>query len=115
MPRLPFIALAAVLAASAGAGPAAAASEPYIGEIMFVGANYCPRGWVPADGRTLPINQNQALFSLFGFRYGGDGQTTFRVPRIVRQMDAELVVPGYVRTTPLLACVALQGIFPPRD
>lgn len=60
--------------------PVHAASEPFIGEIMMTGANFCPRGWANTDGQLLPINQNQALFSLLGTTYGGDGRTTFALP-----------------------------------
>ena len=61
-----------VTAPTAEAGP-----EEYMGEIITVGFNFCPRGTLEADGRLLPINQNQALFSLFGTIYGGDGRTSF--------------------------------------
>jgi microcystin-dependent protein len=59
---------------------ASAASEPFIGEIMWVGYNFCPRGWANADGQLLQIAQNTALFSLYGTTYGGDGRTTFALP-----------------------------------
>jgi len=59
---------------------ALAASEPFVGEIMMFGGNFCPRGWANADGQLLPINQNQALFSLLGTTYGGDGRTTLGLP-----------------------------------
>ncbi len=59
---------------------APAASEPYLGEIMMTGANFCPRGWADLDGQLLPITQNQALFSLLGTTYGGDGRTNFGLP-----------------------------------
>jgi len=55
-------------------------SEPFIGEIKAVGFNFCPRGWAEADGQLLAIAQNQALFSLYGTIYGGDGRTTFALP-----------------------------------
>jgi microcystin-dependent protein len=55
-------------------------SEPYIGEIMLFGGNFPPRGWAFCDGQTVFISQNQALFSLLGTIYGGDGQSTFRLP-----------------------------------
>ena len=64
-----------VAAPTAEAGP-----DEYLGEIMTVGFNFCPRGTLEADGRLLPINQNQALFSLFGTIYGGDGRTSFALP-----------------------------------
>lgn len=54
--------------------------EPFLGEIQFVAFNYAPRGWAFCNGQLLPINQNQALFSLLGTMYGGNGQTTFALP-----------------------------------
>jgi microcystin-dependent protein len=47
---------------------------------MWTGANFCPDGWAQANGQVLPINLNQALFSLLGTTYGGDGRTTFALP-----------------------------------
>lgn len=55
-------------------------SEPFLAEIRIVGFNFAPRGWALCDGQLLPINQNQALFSLLGTTYGGDGRTTFQLP-----------------------------------
>ena len=55
-------------------------SEPFLAEIKMVGFNFAPRGFALCDGQTLPINQNQSLFSLLGTTYGGDGRTTFRLP-----------------------------------
>lgn len=46
----------------------------------MVGFNFAPRGWAFCDGQLLPINQNQALFSLLGTTYGGDGRVTFALP-----------------------------------
>ncbi|WP_428036388.1 phage tail protein [Amphritea sp.] len=59
---------------------AAAASDPLLGEIMLVGYNFCPRGWLAAEGQLLSISSNTALFSLYGTMYGGDGRTTFALP-----------------------------------
>jgi microcystin-dependent protein len=53
---------------------------PFLGEIKIVGFNFAPQGWAECNGQFLPINQNQALFSLFGTMYGGNGQTTFALP-----------------------------------
>jgi microcystin-dependent protein len=47
---------------------------------MPIAFNYAPRGWALCNGQILPINQNQALFSLLGTTYGGNGQTTFALP-----------------------------------
>ncbi len=55
-------------------------SEPYIGEIKIVAFNFAPRFYATCDGQLLPINQNQALFSILGTTYGGNGQTTFGLP-----------------------------------
>lgn len=55
-------------------------SEPFLAEIRMVSFNFPPRGWAMCDGQLLPINQNQALFSLLGTTYGGNGITTFALP-----------------------------------
>lgn len=55
-------------------------SEPYIGEVKIVSFNYAPKGYAQCDGQILPINQNQALFSILGTTYGGNGQTNFALP-----------------------------------
>lgn len=55
-------------------------SEPFLAEIRIMGFNFAPRGWAFCDGQILPINQNQALYSLLGTTYGGDGQTSFALP-----------------------------------
>jgi microcystin-dependent protein len=53
---------------------------PYLGEIKMTAFNFPPKGWAQCNGQLMPINQNQALFSLFGTTYGGNGQTTFALP-----------------------------------
>lgn len=55
-------------------------SEPFLSEIKIAGFNFPPKGWALCNGQFLPINQNQALFSLLGTTYGGNGQTTFALP-----------------------------------
>lgn len=57
-------------------------SEPFLGEIKIVSFNFAPKGWTLCNGALLPINQNQALFSLFGTMYGGNGQTNFALPNL---------------------------------
>jgi microcystin-dependent protein len=54
--------------------------EPFLGEIKIMSFGYAPRNWAMCNGQFLPINQNQALFSLLGTMYGGNGQTTFALP-----------------------------------
>lgn len=76
--------LAAAAAAAVGAGfaaPAAACIDtPYIGAVCFFAGNFCPQGYLPADGRLLAIQQNPALYSIVGTIYGGDGKSTFALP-----------------------------------
>lgn len=55
-------------------------SEPFLGEMKLISWNFAPKGWAFCNGQFLPINQNQALFSLLGTQYGGNGQTTFALP-----------------------------------
>jgi microcystin-dependent protein len=55
-------------------------SEPFLSEIKLISFNFPPKGWAFCNGQLLPINQNQALFSLLGTTYGGNGQTTFALP-----------------------------------
>ena len=62
--------------------PAQAGTDPFLGEIQMTSASFAPKGWALCHGQTLPINQNQALFSLLGTRYGGNGQTTFGLPNL---------------------------------
>lgn len=62
------------------AGAATNGTGPFIGEIMLIAGSYAPKGWALCNGQFLPLAQNQALFSLLGTTYGGDGQTTFALP-----------------------------------
>jgi microcystin-dependent protein len=57
-------------------------AEPFLSEIRMMAFNYAPttQGWALCNGQFLPINQNQALFSLLGTTFGGNGQTTFALP-----------------------------------
>ena len=79
MRRMLSFAFALGLLASFGLAQTAA-SEPLIGEIRLFAGNFAPRGWALCDGQLLAINQRQALFSILGTMYGGDGRTTFGLP-----------------------------------
>ena len=57
-------------------------SEPFLGEIKIISWNFPPKGWTFCNGQLLPINQNQALFSILGTTYGGDGRQTFGLPNL---------------------------------
>lgn len=72
-------------------------SEPFVGEIRMFGGNFAPRGWAFCDGQLLAVNQYDALFSLLGTAYGGDGRTTFGLP------DLRGRVPVHMGTGPGLS------------
>lgn len=55
-------------------------AEPFLSEIRLMSFDFPPKGWALCNGQMLPINQNQALFSLLGTTYGGDGRVTFALP-----------------------------------
>lgn len=57
-------------------------AEPFLSEIRLFSFNFAPKGWAMCNGQLLPINQNQALFSLLGTTYGGNGQTNFALPNM---------------------------------
>src|SRR5205823_6520792 len=57
-------------------------AEPFLSEIRIVSFNFPPKGWALCNGQLLPINQNQALFSLLGTTYGGDGRVNFALPNL---------------------------------
>jgi microcystin-dependent protein len=61
-------------------------AEPFLSEIRIFSFNFPPKGWAFCNGQFLPINQNQALFSLLGTTYGGNGQTTFALPNLQGQV-----------------------------
>lgn len=73
--------------------------QPFIGQIVLFAGNFVMKGWLPCDGRLLPIMEYQALFSLLGTTYGGDQQTTFGLPRLEPLGDARYLI-------------AVDGIFP---
>jgi len=57
-------------------------AEPFIGEIKVISFNYAPKGWTFCNGQLLSIAQNQALFSILGTTYGGDGRVNFALPNL---------------------------------
>lgn len=72
------------------------AQDHFLGEIQMFSGNYAPNGWAKCEGQILPINQNQALFSLLGTTYGGNGQTTFALP------DLRGRIPVYYNNTTIV-------------
>jgi len=79
--RNPYLGLNFIISLQ-GIFPSRAGAQPFIGEIEIVGFNFAPVGWAMCNGQLLAISQNQALFSLLGTTYGGDGQTTFALPNL---------------------------------
>ena len=79
-----MLATAGTVALSAAAP--AMAQDYYIGQLIEVGNNYCPRFWTETNGQLLAINTNTALFALLGTTYGGNGQTTFALPDLRGRM-----------------------------
>lgn len=71
---------ASLAAGLAPAGVQAQSMDAYIGQMAFFGGTFCPRDYLPADGRLLPISGNEALFALIGTTYGGNGTATFALP-----------------------------------
>ncbi len=104
-----LLAALAVVGAMLAPSPALAGSNPFLGEVETFAFNFCPVGWVVPNGQLMAINQNQALFSLLGTTYGGDGVTTFALPTIKPTFT---ISPG---SPPLTICMATQGIFPSRS
>jgi microcystin-dependent protein len=55
-------------------------AEPFLSEVRIMSFSFAPKGWAQCNGQLLPINQNQALFSLLGTTFGGDGRVNFALP-----------------------------------
>ena len=76
--------------------------DPYLGEILLVAFGYAPNGWFKCQGQYLSISQNQALFSLLGTAYGGDGISTFRLPTLTAPTGMNYII-------------CTSGVFPSHD
>jgi tail collar domain len=85
--------------------PAAGSGFPYLGQIEIFAFRFAPVGWAQCQGQLLPIAQNQALFSLIGLTYGGNGMTTFALPNLKPLGPSG---PGYY------IYISPQATFPPR-
>lgn len=85
--------------------------EYYISQVALFPYGYAPIGWILCDGRTLNIQQNAALYSLLGFRFGGDGKINFKIP------DLRNVSPVPENTSIVgrsMYYICYDGIYPPR-
>src|ERR1700681_2893448 len=65
-------------------------TTPFLGQVEVFSFNFPPKGWTTCSGQLLPINQNQALFSLLGTTYGGNGQTNFGLPNLQGQLPIHM-------------------------
>ncbi len=74
--------LGACLALGTLALPQTAQADPFLGEVVCGGWNFCPSGWGECNGQLLPISENSALFTLLGTTFGGDGQSTLGLPNV---------------------------------
>jgi microcystin-dependent protein len=77
-------------------------SEPFIGQLALVPYGFAPDGWAVCNGQFIPIQQNTALFSLLGTRFGGDGRSNFALPTLEGPSEG------------LHWVIALRGIYPNR-
>lgn len=102
--RLTLALAAACLSLSGGA----ASADPYMGTVATFAFGFCPKNWVPADGTNKSISQNTALFALLRTQYGGDGVTTFAVPKV-----NVLTAPGSGGARKLTSCILVSGVYPP--
>jgi len=90
----------AVLAALAS-DRALATADAYLGQVIIVGGNYCPSGFLSLDGQLLSTTTYEPLFDLIGAKYGGDGVTTFALPTVPPTRTAT--------GEPVLYCIAASG------
>lgn len=76
--------------------------EPIVGEVKYFAGNFAPRNWAFCQGQMMQIAPNDALFSILGTTYGGDGRTTFALPKIEDLNGCK-------------AIIALEGVYPSRS
>jgi microcystin-dependent protein len=108
MKRIIFsVALWMLILAAVPRPAAAQGANPFVGEVELFAFTFCPSGWAPLDGQILAISSNTPLFSLIGNFYGGDGKTTFGLPK----WGPIPTVNGQTLT----ACISLFGVFPSQN
>lgn len=84
--------------------------DPILGQVQLFAFNFAPMGWTLCDGKILNVTQNQALFSLLGFTYGGNGSTTFAVPNLMNACPVPAAGSSF-------NCyyIATAGLYPTRE
>ena len=83
--------------------------EGTLGEIRLFAGTFSPKGWATCNGAVLPINENQALFSILGTTYGGDGRVTFHLPKL----DASATGGDGQQVLHYVICI--EGVYPQRN
>jgi microcystin-dependent protein len=81
--------------------------EAMLGQVVLFPYLFTPEGWAPCDGQAIPIQQNAALFSLLGTQYGGDGVSTFALPKLASLQAQDGSEVRYF--------IAMTGIYPNRS
>lgn len=81
-------------------------ADTYLGDVRAMSFGFAPQGWAQCQGQLLPIMQNQALYSLLGTQFGGDGRDNFALPALPP-------VPAQNGGT-LTYCICIRGYFPPQ-
>lgn len=85
--------------------------EPILGMIKLFPYSFVPEGWLECNGTMLSIMQFQALYSLIGTQFGGDGRTTFKLPDLTNALPS----PGASGQKAYVYCMATSGIYPSRS
>jgi microcystin-dependent protein len=78
--------------------------EGTLGEIRIFAGSFPPQGWAFCNGQSMPINQYQALYTILGTTYGGDGQTTFQLPKLSAPVNVGGTYGQYI--------ICIQGMYP---
>jgi len=85
--------------------------EPFLGMIKLFPYQFVPRNWAECNGVSLSIAANQALFSLIGIQFGGDGTSTFKLPDLTNALP----YPGAMGQKAYVYCIATAGVYPSRS
>lgn len=101
-----FLAGLAVAACCTANPSLSMAQECMLGEVSWFAGTFAPRNWAQANGQMLSVSSHQALFSILGTRYGGDGRTTFSLPN---------VPPIEASRTTVMPIICIVGIYPSRN
>jgi microcystin-dependent protein len=111
-PPLRLLAISAIAGFTTVGASTHALADFYLGQIVMFASDFCPKDFYEANGNLLAISQNQALFSILGVRYGGDGVNTFALPKLAGQAQG---APGSRTGIALTVCINVRGVYPSRN